>query len=204
MGFIFAPQPEMITSDEALPGRSDPINPTPAPHAVLGSDLQVSGHEVLLGIGCFWGAEKLLWQQPGVVTTSVGYAGGFTPNPTYEEVCSGRTGHAEVVRVVFDSPERLADLVKTALEAHDPTQGFRQGADVGTQYRSLISCADPAPIRALVDAYGDRLAAHGYPPITTEVVGPLDYYLAEEYHQQYLVKNPGGYCPVHSTGISCG
>lgn len=194
----------MITPDQALPGRLDPINPAPAPNAVLGSDLLLPGIEVLLGIGCFWGAEKLLWQQPGVLTTAVGYAGGFTSNPTYEEVCSGRTGHAEVVRVVVDKPERVGDVVRTALEAHDPTQGFRQGADVGTQYRSLISCADPQPIRELVDTYGQRLQAAGYPPITTSVMGPVEFYLAEECHQQYLVKNPNGYCPVHSTGIECG
>lgn len=203
MGFLFAPKPEMITADQALPGRAESINPQPAPHAVLGSELLLSGVEVLLGIGCFWGAEKLLWQQPGVLATAVGYAGGFTPNPTYEEVCSGRTGHAEVVRVVVDMPERVLDVVRAALEAHDPTQGFRQGADVGTQYRSLISCADTAPVRALVDAYGAKLQAAGYPPITTTVIEPVPFYLAEEYHQQYLVKNPGGYCPVHSTGVKC-
>lgn len=202
MGFLFAPKPVMVTAENALSGGSTPVNPTPAPHAVLGTALDMPGKDILIGIGCFWGAEKLFWEMPGVLSTSVGYAGGFTPNPTYREVCTGRTGHAEVVRVVFDCP--LEDIVRAALEAHDPTQGYRQGNDVGTQYRSLICTHEPEKVRPLVDAYGAKLAAHGYPAITTEVTDMQPFYLAEEEHQQYLHKNPGGYCPVHSTGIACG
>lgn len=199
MGFLFAPKPEMVTAETALKGGSAPVNPSPAPHAVLGTPLDLSGNEVLIGMGCFWGAEKMYWQMPGVLSTSVGYAGGFTPNPTYREVCTGRTGHAEVVRVVFDCS--LEEIVRAALENHDPTQGHRQGNDVGTQYRSLICTHDVATVQALVDEYGRKLAEHGYPPITTEVREMVPFYLAEEEHQQYLHKNPGGYCPVHATGV---
>ncbi|WP_047239356.1 peptide-methionine (S)-S-oxide reductase MsrA [Corynebacterium epidermidicanis] len=205
MGFLFGPKPEMITAEQALSGRDESINPTPQPHAVLNVPLDMQGESVLIGIGCFWGAEKMFWQLPGVLATSVGYAGGYSPNPTYREVCTGLTGHAEVVRVVFD-PEltSLRELVIAALEAHDPTQGYRQGNDVGTQYRSIISSDNPQLVQELVDSYGATLEQHGYPAITTEVVGPVTYYLAEEEHQQYLHKNPDGYCPVHSTGVKCG
>lgn len=164
-------------------------------------------------MGCFWGAEKLLAQLPGVEATSVGYAGGRSVDPTYREVCTGNTGHAEVVQVTYN-PD-LTDvqaILRAALEGHDPTQGDRQGNDVGTQYRSVIYTEDErdaAIARRMIDAYGSRLAAHGYGTITTEVAILSDtptgaYYRAEDYHQRYLEKNPGGYCPVHSTGISCG
>ncbi|MEJ5927876.1 peptide-methionine (S)-S-oxide reductase MsrA [Corynebacterium sp. H128] len=204
MGFLFAPKPEMVTPESALRGGSMPVNPDPAPHAVFGTPLRQDGKEVLIGIGCFWGAEKLMWNTPGVVSTEVGYAGGFTPNPTYREVCSGRTGHAEVVRVLFDDSLSVRDIVALALEAHDPTQGYRQGNDVGTQYRSIFCTHEPEVVRDVVSRYGEKLAEHGFPPITTEVTAMQPFYLAEDEHQQYLYKNPHGYCPVHSTGISCG
>ena len=204
MGFLFAPKPEMVTAETALRGGSMPVNPTPAPHAVLGTPLDLAGNEILVGIGCFWGAERMYWEMPGVLATSVGYAGGFTPNPTYREVCSGRTGHAEVVRVVFGEEISVEDVVVKALEAHDPTQGYRQGNDVGTQYRSIFCTHEPERVQALVDAYGRKLEENGFPPITTEVTGMQPYYLAEEEHQQYLHKVPNGYCPIHSTGIKCG
>lgn len=202
MGFLFAPK--MVTAETALPGRAEPLYEVPDQHAVLEVPLRMPGQRILVGIGCFWGAEKMYWQTPGAVTTSVGYAGGFTENPTYGEVCSGRTGHAEVVEVVFEDPLTLADVVKMALEAHDPTQGFRQGNDVGTQYRSAFYTDEVAQVQALVDAYDAKLRAHGYPPITTEVREMQPYYLAESEHQQYLYKNPFGYCPHHSTGVPCG
>lgn len=192
MGFLFE-------SGTALRGGSMSINPTPAPHAVLGVPLDLPGNEILVGMGCFWGAEKMFWQMEGVICTSVGYAGGVTPNPTYREVCTGRTGHAEVVRVVFDC--LLEDIVRAALENHDPTQGNRQGNDVGTQYRSAFYTHSVEKVRPIVEAYGRKLAEHGYPPITTEVREMQPFYLAEEEHQQYLHKNPGGYCPVHATGV---
>jgi peptide-methionine (S)-S-oxide reductase len=166
------------------------------------------GSEVAyFALGCFWGAEKLFWNTPGVTNTAVGYAGGFTPNPTYEEVCSGRTGHNEVVRVVFD-PSRVSyeALLRVFWENHDPTQGMRQGNDVGTQYRSGIYVHDAAQRRAAEasrDAYQQRLAARGYGAITTEILDAPAFYHAEDYHQQYLAKNPGGYCGMGGTGVSC-
>jgi peptide-methionine (S)-S-oxide reductase len=196
--------------DEALPGRPDPM-PVPERHAVSGARIVPpfpEGHEVAdLGLGCFWGAERAFWELPGVSATAVGYQGGHTPNPTYREVCTGRTGHAEVVRVVFD-PGRLSyeDLLRAFWEAHDPTQGMRQGNDVGTQYRSAIYVHSEAQRRAAEasrDAYARALRARGFGPITTEIRDAPPFYYAEEYHQQYLAKNPGGYCGLAGTGVSC-
>jgi peptide-methionine (S)-S-oxide reductase len=195
---------------DALPGRPEPIM-VPGVHAVLGTPIDGPFPEgtalATFGLGCFWGAEKRFWKVPGVVSTAVGYAGGVTPNPTYREVCSGRTGHAEVVRVAYD-PSRVTyeELLRVFWEAHDPTQGMRQGNDVGTQYRSAIHVADPEQRRlaeASRGAYEARLSAAGYGPITTEIVDSGPFFFAEEYHQQYLDKNPNGYCPDHGTGIAC-
>ena len=208
---MFFPKPEMPTPESALRGGRTPVLPNPAPHAVLGTPItgpwEPGQRSVLFGIGCFWDAEKLFWLLDGVLSTSVGFAGGYTPNPTYREVCTGRTGHAEVVQVVYD-PERISfeELVRIALEAHDPTQGYRQGNDVGTQYRSCIFTeteeeADGA--RRIAADFGAKLKEAGFGELTTEIRSGVDYYLAEDEHQQYLHKNPGGYCPVHSTGVSC-
>lgn len=196
---------------EALPGRAAAI-PTAERHAVNGAPLTGSFPEgaetALFGMGCFWGAERKFWQLPeGVLATAVGYAGGQTPNPTYEEVCSGRTGHNEVVRVTFD-PKRISyeALLRTFFENHDPTQGMRQGNDVGTQYRSGIYVQDAAQKAAALAAraaYEKALAAQGYGPVTTEIVDAPPFYFAEEYHQQYLHKNPRGYCGLGGTGVSC-
>lgn len=195
---------------DALPGRSEPLE-VPARHAVLGTPLAgpvPEGAEVaVFGLGCFWGAEKAFWQTPGVVSTAVGYAGGFTPNPTYQEVCTGRTGHAEVVRVIFD-PARVSfeDLLRLFWEHHDPTQGMRQGHDIGTQYRSVIHAQDARQVAAAEasrSAYQVELLRAGFGAITTEIVVDSPFYYAEEYHQQYLHKNPNGYCPDHSTGVAC-
>jgi peptide-methionine (S)-S-oxide reductase len=187
--------------------------PVPAHHEVLGGPLRPpypAGTEVAeFALGCFWGAEKMFWQIPGVVTTAVGYEGGFTPNPTYEEVCSGRTGHAEAVRVVFDPAKvSYSALLKAFWEAHDPTQGMRQGNDVGSSYRSAIFCTSPAQKAAAEEsraAYQKKLSEAGYREITTEIVPAGEFYFAEDYHQQYLsdAKNPYGYCPDHGTGVSC-
>ena len=199
---MFFNKPVMPTPSEALKGGNSPVHPNPS------SLLDVPGPAILFGLGCFWGVEKLFTETPGVTSTSVGFAGGYTPNPTYREVCTGRTGHAEVVRVVYDPAQvTFEDLVKIALEAHDPTQGYRQGNDVGTQYRSCIFTeteeqADVA--RKIVADYAPKLKAAGFGDITTEIRSGVDYYLAEEEHQRYLYKNPGGYCPVHATGIACG
>jgi len=200
----------MPTPQDALPGRSTSM-PIPATHAVLGTPLRPPFGEgvrtAVFGLGCFWGAEKDFWQLPGVVSTAVGYAGGFTPNPTYEEVCTGRTGHAEVVLVAYD-PARVSyeDLLRTFWEHHDPTQGMRQGNDVGTQYRSVILVADDAQ-RAAAEAsraaYQAELTKAGFGTITTAIEPLGDLFYAEDYHQQYLDKNPFGYCPDHSTGIAC-
>ncbi|WJY69024.1 peptide-methionine (S)-S-oxide reductase MsrA [Corynebacterium auris] len=212
MGFLFGRTPELIDDDRALPGRSQPVLANPRPHAVLGTPLTGPWREgqkrLLVGLGCFWGAEKLFWQMDGVESTSVGYGGGVTPNPTYREVCSGSTNHVELVEVVYD-PERISlkDLVRAALEAHDPTQGFRQGNDVGTQYRSAFYTdteAEAEQIREWVAEYGRQLSEAGFGAITTEVRSGVDYYLAEDEHQQYLHKVPNGYCPHHSTGVACG
>ena len=212
MAFFFGRSPQLVDTDRALPGRDEPVLPHPQPHAVLGTPITGpwrEGHKrLLIGIGCFWGAEKMYWNTPGVESTSVGYGGGVTPNPTYREVCSGQTNHVELVEVVYD-PEQvsLKELVRAALESHDPTQGFRQGNDVGTQYRSAFytdSEDEAEQIRAWVNEYGQSLGNAGFGPITTEVKSGVDYYLAEDEHQQYLHKVPNGYCPHHSTGVACG
>src|SRR5262245_55839679 len=198
------------TEAEALPGREQPMRIAPA-HAVLGTALAPPfppGLErAVFAMGCFWGAERAFWKLPGVFTTAVGYAGGITPNPTYEEVCSGRTGHAEVVLVVFD-PARLeyAALLAAFWEHHDPTQGMRQGNDVGTQYRSAIYWSTPAQhdrAESSRAAYQKRLDAAGFDRITTEIAPAGPFYYAEDYHQQYLAKNPGGYCGLGGTGVAC-
>jgi peptide-methionine (S)-S-oxide reductase len=202
----------MATAEDALPGRDRAV-PVPARHEVLGSSLRPpypAGTQVAeFALGCFWGAERTFWRTPGVVSTSVGYEGGFTPNPTYEEVCSGRTGHAEAVRVVFD-PDKVSygELLRIFWESHDPTQGMRQGNDLGTQYRSAIFYQTPqqqAEAEASLAAYQKRLTEAGYGQITTEIVPAAEFYFAEDYHQQYLsdAKNPNGYCPDHGTGVSC-
>jgi peptide-methionine (S)-S-oxide reductase len=202
---IRMPQPA-----EALPGRTEKM-PVPARHYVNGHPLEPpfpEGMEMaMFGMGCFWGAERRFWELPGVYSTSVGYAGGHTPNPTYREVCSGMTGHAEVVRVVYD-PRAVSyeGLLKVFWEAHDPTQGMRQGNDVGTQYRSAIytdGSAQQAAALAWRDAYQRALAEAGRGPITTEIRAAPEFYYAEDYHQQYLAKNPGGYCGLGGTGIAC-
>lgn len=201
---------EMVDPAEALPGRSAPPFPLPTLHEVLGTPLVTDqvpdGFEVaIFGLGCFWGAEEVYWQKPGVWSTSVGYAGGVTPHPTYEEVCTGRTGHTEAVRIVFDPAKvSYADLVKQFFEVHDPTQGMRQGNDVGTQYRSAIYFTSPEQertARELTEQYGAELAARGFDPITTEIAPAADYYYAEPVHQQYLHKVPNGYRCHASTGI---
>jgi len=201
---------EMPTAAEALPGRSQEMH-VPAKHHVLGTPLEPpfpAGLEVaMFGLGCFWGAERKFWQTPGVVSTSAGYAAGLTPNPTYEEVCSGLTGHNEVVRVVFD-PKKVSyeTLLKVFWENHDPTQGMRQGGDIGTQYRSGIyatSAEQKAAAEASRGAYQTALAKAGKGAITTEILDAPTFYYAEDYHQQYLSKNPGGYCGLGGTGISC-
>ena len=193
----------------ALPGREETM-PVPASHHVHGRPLDpdTPGLErVVFGMGCFWGAERMFWETPGVVSTSVGYAGGATPNPTYEEVCSGQTGHTEVVHVVYDPAQvGVETLLKVFWEGHDPTQGMRQGNDVGTQYRSAIFTTTPEQLEAAErsrEAYQARLTTAGYGPITTEIAEAPPYYYAEPYHQQYLSKNPGGYCGHGGTGVSC-
>lgn len=195
---------------DALPGRSEPM-PVPETHFVNGNRLTppfpAGLEQALFGMGCFWGAEKTFWEAPGVYTTAVGYAGGYTTNPTYREVCSGMTGHSEVVLVVFD-PKQISyeTLLKIFWEHHDPTQGMRQGNDVGTQYRSAIYTFSPEQQRAAEAsraAYQDRLTAAGHGRITTDVADAPAFYYAEEYHQQYLAKNPGGYCGHGGTGVSC-
>ncbi len=198
------------TAEEALPGRDAPLE-APTTHAVNGAPLQApfpAGHQMaLFAMGCFWGAERKLWQTPGVFSTAVGYAGGHTKNPTYEEVCSGRTGHAEVVRVVFDPTQvRYESLLRVFWESHDPTQGMRQGNDVGTQYRSAIYTYGEEQRRLAESsraAYQKALEAAGHGPITTEIREAPEFYFAEGYHQQYLAKNPHGYCGLGGTGVSC-
>jgi peptide-methionine (S)-S-oxide reductase len=202
---------DLPTPAEALPGRPDPI-PTAERHFVNGRPLKGPYPEglesAIFGLGCFWGAERKFWQLPeGVYVTAAGYAGGVTPNPTYEEVCSGLTGHNEVVLVVYD-PKVLPyeTLLKTFWESHDPTQGMRQGNDVGTQYRSGIYVTSPSQrtaAEASKAAYERELAARGYGPVTTEIRDAGPFYFAEDYHQQYLAKNPGGYCGLGGTGVSC-
>jgi peptide-methionine (S)-S-oxide reductase len=209
--FSFKQKPMKIpTAAEALPGRSTPV-PTAPTHWVNGNSIKPpfpAGMETaVFGLGCFWGAERKFWQLPGVYATAVGYAGGPTPNPTYQEVCSGMTGHNEVVLVVFD-PRKVSyeALLKTFWESHDPTQGMRQGNDVGTQYRSGIYVTSPAQRRAAEEsrkAFQKGLAKAGYGEITTEIVEAPPFYYAEDYHQQYLAKNPNGYCGLGGTGVSC-
>lgn len=209
--FFTKSRPQRLpTAAEALPGRPDPI-PTADVHFVNGRPLQPpfpDGFETaLFGMGCFWGAERKLWNTPGVWVTSVGYAAGVTPNPTYKEVCTGMTGHNEVVQVVWDPAATSFDaLLKVFFDNHDPTQGMRQGNDVGTQYRSGIyttSDAQAAAARAAKAAFEPLLRAKGFGPITTEILPAPAYYLAEDYHQQYLAKNPDGYCGLGGTGVSC-
>ncbi|AVO47720.1 peptide-methionine (S)-S-oxide reductase MsrA [Phreatobacter cathodiphilus] len=208
--FGFRKKLSLPTAAEALPGRATPL-PTAERHFVNGRPLKgpyPEGMETLVvGLGCFWGAERKFWQLPGVFVTAVGYAGGVTPNPTYEEVCSGLTGHNEVVLVVYDPAQVSTEQVlATFWESHDPTQGMRQGNDVGTQYRSGIYTsteAQRAAAEASKAAYGRALAAKGYGPITTEIVPVPAFYFAEDYHQQYLAKNPHGYCGLGGTGVSC-
>ncbi|MBD3780722.1 MAG: peptide-methionine (S)-S-oxide reductase MsrA [Micrococcales bacterium] len=204
----------MVTPERALRGREDYAYTVPATHTVLGTPLRGPWPEgtrtITLGLGCFWGAERVFWQLPGVVATSVGYQGGYTPYPTYEEVCTGLTGHAEVVQVAYDpSVVSDADVLRTFWESHDPTQGFRQGNDRGTQYRSTVYPTTPeqeAAARETLAAYQERLTRAGYGEITTEVRPAAEagtYYYAEDYHQQYLDKNPNGYCGLGGTGVSC-
>ena len=209
MGFGSA-KLRMPAKDEALPGRSTPIE-VPNAHYVNGAPLkppfQPGTRQAIFGMGCFWGAERKFWQTEGVVSTAVGYAGGFTTNPTYHEVCTGMTGHAEVVLVVYD-PTRIGydALLKVFWENHDPTQGMRQGHDIGTQYRSVIFATDASQATAAAasrDAYQRRLSESGHGAITTEIAAAPEFYYAEDYHQQYLAKNPGGYCGLGGTGVSC-
>ena len=207
---FFGEKAKMVDPERALPGRPQQM-PVPDRHEVLGNPLLPPFPEGLeravFGMGCFWGAERMFWEADGVWTTAVGYAGGYTPNPTYEEVCSGSTGHTEVVLAVFD-PERTSyeEMLRIFWEGHDPTQGMRQGNDVGTQYRSAIytySDAQRKAAEASRDAYQRVLRAAGYGPITTEIRDAPEFYYAEEYHQQYLAKNPFGYCGLGGTGLSC-
>jgi peptide-methionine (S)-S-oxide reductase len=200
----------MPEAEEALPGRGTPLE-VPQTHFVNGHRIvppfPAGLRQAVFGLGCFWGAERLFWHLPGVYSTAVGYAGGFTPNPTYEEVCTGRTGHAEVVRVIYD-PEKIdyEDLLQTFWESHDPTQGMRQQNDVGTQYRSVIYATDAEQRQAAEEsrrAYQNRLSTAAVGAITTEIRDAPQFYYAEDYHQQYLAKNPDGYCGLKGTGVSC-
>jgi len=205
---ILAHKLDLPTAEQALPGRESPM-PVPEAHFVNGNPLQApfpAGMEsAIFGLGCFWGAERRFWQQPGVYTTAVGYAGGHTPNPTYDETCSGLTGHAEVVLVVFDPQVTSYDaLLKTFWEIHNPTQGMRQGNDVGSQYRSAIYATSPAQLDAALSsqaAFQKQLEAAGFGAITTEIIEAPAFYYAEAYHQQYLAKNPNGYCGLGGTGV---
>ena len=208
--FLFEKSVRQVSPEEALPGRDERM-PVPARHEVLGTPLEPPFpdglEQAVFGMGCFWGAERVFWRAEGVYTTAVGYAGGYTPNPTYEEVCSGRTGHTEAVLVVFD-PARISyeEILRLFWENHDPTQGMRQGNDVGTQYRSAIYTFDEDQRRlaeASREAFAKRLQAEGYGPITTEVAPAGPFYYAEDYHQQYLEKNPFGYDCHAGTGIAC-
>lgn len=209
--FGFSPKKtQMIDAAQALPGRATPIA-TAERHAISGHPLKAELPEgmaqAMFGMGCFWGVERIFWQTPGVWLTMVGYAGGFTPNPTYQEVCTGQTGHNEVVRVIFD-PAVISyeGLLAKFWEGHDPTQGMRQGNDRGTQYRSGIYTYDDAQLAAATasrDAYAPRLVQAGYGAITTEILPAPEFYYAEDYHQQYLHKNPNGYCGIGGTGVTC-
>jgi peptide-methionine (S)-S-oxide reductase len=207
---LWSEKTKMVEPSRALPGRELRM-PVAGAHTVLGTPLEAPFpdglEQAILALGCFWGAERAFWKLPGVYTTAVGYSGGYTPNPTYEEVCSGSTGHAECVLVVFD-PKRIsyAELLRNFWESHDPTQGMRQGNDVGTQYRSAIYCTAESQLpvaEASRSAYAEQLAAAGFGEITTEIAPAGPFYYAEDYHQQYLDKNPGGYCGLGGTGVSC-
>lgn len=208
--FLFQKTYSMVEPEDALPGRPHPI-PTAETHFLtarpLAAPVPEGMEEAVFGMGCFWGVERLFWQLPGVWLTMVGYGAGYTPNPTYQEVCTGHTGHNELVRVIFD-PKLVSyeTLLKTFWENHDPTQGMRQGNDSGTQYRSGIYPTTPAQetaARESLAAYQARLGAAGYGPVTTEIRALPAFYMAEDYHQQYLAKNPGGYCGLAGTGVSC-
>ena len=210
MGLFSRMQPTMVTPEEALAGRDEAI-PVAAAHLITGNPMlppyPESFGQIDLAMGCFWGAERIFWQAPGVWTTAVGYAGGFTKNPTYQEVCSGRTGHTEVVRAVFD-PELTSfdEMLQLFWESHDPTQGMRQGNDVGTQYRSAVywrTEAERSAIEASARRFQPALESAGYGPITSDIAAAGPFYFAEDYHQQYLAKNPNGYCGIGGTGVSC-
>jgi peptide-methionine (S)-S-oxide reductase len=211
MSFLFRNKTDLPDPADALPGRETRPFVVPDTHFVLGTPLEPPFPEgterAIFGMGCFWGAERGFWEAPGVFTTAVGYAGGYTPNPTYEEVCSGRTGHTEAVLVVH-RPEDISydELLRLFWEGHDPTQGMRQGNDVGTQYRSGIYATSPAQRAAAAaskEIYDKALRAKGFAGITTEIVDAPEFYFAEDYHQQYLAKNPGGYCGLGGTGVAC-
>lgn len=210
MSLLYRHKTRIPSADEALPGRDTPI-PVAGAHYVLGTPLQPpfpeDTEQAVFGLGCFWGAERLFWEAPGVYTTAVGYAGGFTKNPTYEEVCSGKTGHNEVVLVVFKPAETsYEEMLRLFWEGHDPTQGMRQGNDVGTQYRSgIYTFSDSQRETALAsrEMFGQKLGEAGYGDVTTEVEEAGPFYYAEDYHQQYLAKNPNGYCGLGGTGVSC-
>lgn len=201
---------EMVRPEDALPGRETPL-PVPARHFVLDTPLQPpfpdGFQRAVFAMGCFWGVERMFWSAPGIYTTAAGYAGGYTPNPTYEEVCSGQTGHAEAVLAVWDPAQTSYDeMLRVFWEGHDPTQGMRQGNDVGTQYRSAIYVAGDEQRAAAESSramFAQRLAAAGFGAITTAIADAGPFYYAEDYHQQYLAKNPGGYCGVGGTGVSC-
>jgi len=207
---MFSLQPKMPEVNDLLPGRSEPMAIT-GQHYVNGAKLKppfaTGTQQAVFGLGCFWGAERCFWQLDGVITTAVGYAGGSTPNPTYHEVCSGRTGHTEAVLVVFD-PARISyeKLLQVFFESHDPTQGMRQGNDVGTQYRSAIYTFNDSQSEAaktFAELYETALKRSGYRAVTTEIAAAGEFFYAEDYHQQYLAKNPGGYCGLGGTGIAC-
>ncbi|HEY2041489.1 MAG TPA: peptide-methionine (S)-S-oxide reductase MsrA [Jatrophihabitans sp.] len=209
---FFRTKSELVTAETAMPGRDGYAYTVPTSHFVNGRPIREPFDRdgldsAVFGMGCFWGAEKDFWQLPTVYSTAVGYAGGYTSFPTYEEVCSGRTGHAEVVRVIFDPAEiSYPQLLSVFFENHDPTQGMRQGNDVGSQYRSAIYYdSDPQrdQAQAAAKAFGQRLAQAGYGDVTTEIAPAAEFYYAEDYHQQYLAKNPNGYCPVLATGVAC-
>jgi peptide-methionine (S)-S-oxide reductase len=208
--FLFAKPSRMISPEEALPGRDERMS-VPSRHEALGTPLEPPFpdglEQAVFALGCFWGAERIFWRTPGVYTTAAGYAGGYTPNPTYEEVCSGRTGHTEAVLVVFDPAKTsYEELLRVFWEGHDPTQGMRQGNDAGTQYRSAVYWTSQEQRRAAEESramYQARLAAAGYGEITSELVEAGPFYYAEPYHQQYLQKNPNGYCGLGGTGVAC-
>lgn len=209
--FLFPDKTRLVTPERALRGRREPLFDVAKTHTVLGTPVHEPfppGAEVaILGLGCFWGAERTFWQVSGVLSTQVGYAGGYTPHPTYQEVLTGKTGHAEVVRVVFD-PNTISyeAILKVFWESHDPTQGMRQGHDLGTQYRSLIAVTSPeqrATAERSLAVYAECLRAARYGAITTEIAEAGTFYFAEDYHQQYLHKNPGGYCGLGGTGVRC-